>query len=657
MAGEEVGADVMSPFMLPVLGGAMTCMLCMVFMLGYYLFVWRPRLARAAKMAAAAAAAGTVPAEAGLDTRSYSLKTRQPVGVRRCRVLYATVKGSSKKYAEDAAHVMVEKGWTAKVEKFSDEVRNALNETEPILIVMPTYEDGKPPASCANVMAWLTNRVEDGGPKFDARPRYSMLGLGHSDYSARNTYNKACKDLHKNLKKLGARPFGPGVVQGDEGKHTQDAAFSEWIAGVAAGIDDLDNMKNVGMYEVGTEKDELESDDESASEDSVPDMEDMVGETKPDPDAEMINPRMRKALEKQGYNLIGSHSGVKLCRWTKAQMRGRGGCYKHTFYGITSYECMEMTPSLACANKCVFCWRHHTNPVAKEWKWKVDDPELIVDKAVEGQKKMIKPLKGVQGVIPERYAAAMKPSHCALSLVGEPIIYPEINKLVDCLHDREISSFMVTNAQFPEKIEELKPVTQLYISVDAATKDSMKKIDRPIFDDFWERFLQGVDHMRAKGQRTVFRLTLVKNWNATEVQDYGAIVQRGQPDFIEVKGVTWCGESTASNLTMSNVPFHTEVLKFCEQLAEASGEDYELACEHEHSCCVLIANKKFKKPDGWHTWIDFSRFHELIKEGVPFKTEDYLLPYAMPPSPQALLTHRKQQDARVGPVRQRCPRL
>ena len=29
----------------------------------------------------------------------------------------------------------------------------------------------------------------------------------------------------------------------------------------------------------------------------------------------------------------------------------------HTFYGIVSYQCMEATtPSLACANKCVFCW-------------------------------------------------------------------------------------------------------------------------------------------------------------------------------------------------------------------------------------------------------------------------------------------------------------
>ena len=56
------------------------------------------------------------------------------------------------------------------------------------------------------------------------------------------------------------------------------------------------------------------------------------------PPKEMITPLLRKSLEKQGYKLIGSHSGVKLCRWTKSMLRGRGGCYKHTFYGIESHR-------------------------------------------------------------------------------------------------------------------------------------------------------------------------------------------------------------------------------------------------------------------------------------------------------------------------------
>lgn len=58
---------------------------------------------------------------------------------------------------------------------------------------------------------------------------------------------------------------------------------------------------------------------------------------------------------------------------------------------------MEATPSLACANKCVFCWRHHTNPVGKSWQWKMDDPIEIVNTAVDLHTKMIKQMKGVPG--------------------------------------------------------------------------------------------------------------------------------------------------------------------------------------------------------------------------------------------------------------------
>jgi len=58
---------------------------------------------------------------------------------------------------------------------------------------------------------------------------------------------------------------------------------------------------------------------------------------------------------------------------------------------------MEATPSLACANKCVFCWRHHTNPVGKSWQWKMDDPTEIVNSAIDLHRNMVKQMKGVPG--------------------------------------------------------------------------------------------------------------------------------------------------------------------------------------------------------------------------------------------------------------------
>lgn len=121
---------------------------------------------------------------------------------------------------------------------------------------------------------------------------------------------------------------------------------------------------------------------------------------------DMVTPAQRRALTKEGYKIIGTHSAVKLCRWTKHHLRGRGGCYKHTCYGITSYQCMETTPSLACANKCVFCWRHHKNPIGRKWRWKTDAPEVIVEQAIAKHQAMIKEMRGVPGVRMDRWNAA-----------------------------------------------------------------------------------------------------------------------------------------------------------------------------------------------------------------------------------------------------------
>lgn len=128
----------------------------------------------------------------------------------------------------------------------------------------------------------------------------------------------------------------------------------------------------------------------------------------------------------------------------------------------------------------------------------MDEPDVIVKGAMEGHYKMLKSMKGVPGVLPERFEEGMQIRHCALSLVGEPIMYPKINEFVSLLHEKRISSFLVTNAQFPEQIKSLVPVTQLYVSIDSGTKEGLKKIDRPLFSDFWERYLACLDELREK---------------------------------------------------------------------------------------------------------------------------------------------------------------
>ncbi|ESP04730.1 hypothetical protein LOTGIDRAFT_135774 [Lottia gigantea] len=561
------------------------------------------------------------------------------------------------------------------------------------VFIISTYTDGQPPEGASWFYKWLTDTSDDFRVQKTLLKGlyYTIVGLGNSVY--KDNYCTVAKKLDKSLHDLSATKFSETIFCDENtvnslngGLESDFAAWREnfWKKAQPAlngrkvkdcgkkcdgkcacskpGVDGQEAGPCSSDEGSGEEENQFNSKNKSSPNKVKPanktsgvvDLEDLgkimkkakiciilykrkklfffqqnkdieeTGEVR-----EMITPLLRQSLEKQGYKLIGSHSGVKLCRWTKSMLRGRGGCYKHTFYGIESHRCMETTPSLACANKCVFCWRHHTNPVGTEWKWKMDDAETLIAGALKNHTKMINEFKGVPGVIPERFQEGMNPQHCALSLVGEPIMYPEINKFIDLLHEKHISTFLVTNAQFPDAIRELTPITQLYVSVDANTKETLKKIDRPLFKDFWERFIECLKRLGEKGQRTVYRLTLVKAWNTEEIENYAKLVDLGRPDFIEVKGVTYCGDSKASSLTMENVPWHEEVIKFVTDLTDRL-PDYEIASEHEHSNCLLLAHKKLKVKGEWWTWIDYPKFHELISEYTlsngkkTFTTEDYM---------------------------------
>ncbi|KAJ5371502.1 S-adenosyl-L-methionine-dependent tRNA 4-demethylwyosine synthase [Penicillium cataractarum] len=499
---------------------------------------------------------------------------------------------------------------------------------------------------------------------------YSVFGFGDKEEwpTEEEGFCSQAKEIDRWMAKLTGRkrayPLGMGDVKSDA-----ETSLKEWSRGLQDTIFDILESGGLGEGVPGSgdavESDEedledLEDDDESRTKkkgtSTMVDLEDikMNGDSagpipidftttgkavSAEPTAKEMVPKTSPtyaALTKQGYTIVGSHSGVKICRWTKSALRGRGSCYKYSFYGIKSHLCMEATPSLSCSNKCIFCWRHGTNPVGTTWRWKVDSPELIFDGVKEGHYKKIKMLKGVPGVRAERFAEAMRIRHCALSLVGEPIFYPHINRFLDMLHEERISSFLVCNAQHPDQLEALHRVTQLYVSIDASNRESLRKIDRPLHRDFWERFQRCLDILREKRhiQRTVFRLTLVKGFNVEdEVIGYANLVEKALPGLVEIKGVTFCGTSTSAGagLTMKNVPFYEEVSAFVVALNEElqrRGLKYGIAAEHAHSCCVLLASERFHVNGKWHTRIDYDRFFELLerekKDGTSFTPEDYM---------------------------------
>ncbi|XP_033620796.1 S-adenosyl-L-methionine-dependent tRNA 4-demethylwyosine synthase TYW1 isoform X1 [Fukomys damarensis] len=580
-----------------------------------------------------------------LMTNDYISLHKKQIFVSGVKIFYGSQTGTAKGFAALLAEAVTSLNLPVEVINLKeydpdDHLTEEIASQNVCAFLVATYTDGRPPESAEWFCRWLEDAASDFrfSKTYLKGMRYAVFGLGNSAYLSH--FNKVGKSVDKWLWMLGARRVlarGEGDCDVVRSKHGSiEADFMAWKAKFISRLQVLEKGENksCGSH---CKKGKCESKSPGSEEETEPGSHPQHGSQPRDPEEE--EPWESSSEEESGPDEHLSLNSVvdvedlgeimNRMKKEKSMLRGRGGCYKHTFYGIESHRCMETTPSLACANKCVFCWRHHTNPVGMEWRWKMDQPEMILKEAVENHQNMIKQFKGVPGVKPERFEEGMKVKHCALSLVGEPIMYPEINRFLQLLHHCKISSFLVTNAQFPAEIINLKPVTQLYVSVDASTKDSLKKIDRPLFKDFWQRFLDSLKALAAKPQRTVYRLTLVKSWNVDELQAYAELVSLGHPDFIEVKGVTYCGESSASSLTMANVPWHEEVVRFVRELVDLI-PDYEIACEHEHSNCLLIAHRKYKIDGEWWTWIDYNRFQELIQEyedsgeSRTFRAEDYM---------------------------------
>ncbi|EMG50150.1 TYW1 S-adenosyl-L-methionine-dependent tRNA 4-demethylwyosine synthase [Candida maltosa Xu316] len=601
----------------------------------------RTRAKRSPKIIKAANGKSKSPTEPVLTRSTVDLTKSQ------IYIFYTTLTGSSQRIAKSLHEKLsnmesLEK--TPKLMSLDDDVDDleeyflkVPQENAIYLLVLPSYETDSP---IDYFLEHLIDTFQDF--RVDKYPLrkingFSVLGLGDSESWGGDKFCYQSKLADKWLGKLGARrlyPLGQVCM-----KYEGDPKAQEWIQNFASLLDNDEPF----YIDENDEVDDSDAEDGSADDaDTLVDVEDMGDIIRKSGKSAGITTETKqmvakdsptfKSLTKQGYTIVGSHSGVKICRWTKSALRGRGSCYKFAFYGIKSHLCMETTPSLACSNKCVFCWRHGTNPVAKSnWRWELDPPEKVMQGALEGHYQKIKQMRGVPGIQMDRFEEAFRVRHCALSLVGEPIFYPHINEFVGMLHEQHISSFLVCNAQHPDALARLAKVTQLYVSIDAPTKKDLKKVDRPLNSDFWERLMSCLDILRTvqSHQRTVFRLTLVKGFNMEDIESYAEMVERARPSQIEIKGATFCGSSNGNGnpLTMQNIPFYEECKNFVEKLnkeLQNRGLDYDIAAEHAHSCCILVADQKFKINGKWHTHIDYPKFFELLESGKDFVDLDYV---------------------------------
>lgn len=275
---------------------------------------------------------------------------------------------------------------------------------------------------------------------------------------------------------------------------------------------------------------------------------------------------IKERLERQGYHLV-AHGAVKPCLWLRRSIRGEDQCYKHHFYGIASHRCVQMTPTLLCNHRCLHCWRPIDDIPPGTGGW--IEPAELLDGILFEQQRLISGYGGAPDTTDSaRLEEAKSPAHVAVSLMGEPTLYPMIKELVEEIRGRGMTAFLVTNGTNPEAIGEARP-TQLYISLNASNEETYRRVCSPR-SNLWSRFLESLERVRDSPARTVARLTMARGLNMNDPRGYAELIETAEPDFVEVKAYMHLG-SSRNRLGRESMPSHQEVMDFAKELSEILG--------------------------------------------------------------------------------------
>jgi len=314
--------------------------------------------------------------------------------------------------------------------------------------------------------------------------------------------------------------------------------------------------------------------------------------------------KLRQILRKQHYGLVGEHSGVQICRWTKNSLRDEGVCYKEQFYGIKSHRCAQISVTIGfCNNRCIHCWRAIELTLNKKMKEdEIDSPKEIIDGCILAQRKLIEGFNGNPKTNKQKFKEAQNPTQFAISLTGEGTLYPKIGELVAELRKRRKTTFIVTNGLQPDVLEKMNNEnnlpTQLYVSMNSPNKKLFDKWHNSLEPNAWEKFNQTLELFPKLKTRKVIRMTLIKgpnnNMKDEMIQDYAGLIKKTDCDFIEVKGYMAVGYARdREGMGYDSMPNYEDIQDYARKIAEAlKNEGYKILDKHEFSRVVLIGKDK-----------------------------------------------------------------
>ena len=178
------------------------------------------------------------------------------------------------------------------------------------------------------------------------------------------------------------------------------------------------------------------------------------------------------------------------------------------------------------------------------------------------------------------------PNNAAISLAGEPTLYPKIDELIGEFNRRDFTTFVVSNGQCVERLQNLKnDPYQLYLSLDAPCEKIFNEVCRPRINDAWANLNESLETLSSFNSRTCIRNTCVRGRNMEQPEEYAKLIKKADPDFVEIKAYM-CVGSSRERLTLDNMPTFDEVKEFAKKIGDACGK--ELVNESEISRVVLL---------------------------------------------------------------------
>lgn len=246
-----------------------------------------------------------------------------------------------------------------------------------------------------------------------------------------------------------------------------------------------------------------------------------------------------------------------------------------------------MTPAInECSHQCTFCWRVQGRDFeVTDWA----EPKEMLDALIEHQRLLISGFKGDPRCSRKMFEEASNPNQVAISLAGEPITYPYLSDFLKECHRRDMTTFLVTNGTYPEKLEALDELPrQTYVTVAAPNESIYNSACRPKIKDGWQRLIRTLELLPSLKTRTVIRHTLVKGLNFGWIPEYARLDLIADPDLIEPKGYVFVGGSR-DRLTLDSMPSFDSLKEFSSDLGELTG--MEIINERADSRVLLLGQK------------------------------------------------------------------